>query len=63
MAIQATYAGAISYAGAFSCARVFSYTRHSAKHGFSVVIEAIWTYISIGLRSLQNRQSSEKYYT
>jgi hypothetical protein len=27
---------------------------HSAKHGFSVVIGAIWTCISIGLRSLQN---------
>jgi hypothetical protein len=54
---------AISYAGAFSCARVFSYAGHSAKYGFSVVIGAIWTCISIGLRSLQNGQSSEKHCT
>ena len=39
--------GAFSYAEAFSCARVFSYAGHSAKHGFSVVIGAIWTCISI----------------
>ena len=49
--------------GAFSYARVFSYAGHSAKHGFSVVIGAIWTCISIGLRSLQNGQSSEKHCT
>ena len=49
--------------GAISCARVFSYAGHSAKHGFSVVIGAIWTCISIGLRSLQNGQSSEKHCT
>jgi hypothetical protein len=36
---------------------------HSAKHGFSVVIGAIWTCISIGLRSLQNGQSSENHCT
>jgi hypothetical protein len=49
--------------GAISCARVFSYAGHSAKHGFSVVIGAIWTCISIGLRSLQNGQSSENHCT
>jgi hypothetical protein len=36
---------------------------HSAKHGFSVVIGAIWTCISIGLRSLQNGQLSENHCT
>jgi hypothetical protein len=49
--------------GAFSYARVFSYAGHSAKHGFSVVIGAIWTCISIGLRLLQNGQSSENHCT
>jgi hypothetical protein len=34
-----------------------------AKYGFSVVIGAIWTCISIGLRLLQNGQSSEKHCT
>ena len=36
---------------------------HSAKYGFLVVIGAIWTCISISLRSLQNGQSSEKHCT
>jgi hypothetical protein len=31
--------------------------------GFSVVVGAIWTCISIGLRSLQNGQSSENHCT
>jgi hypothetical protein len=34
-----------------------------AKYEFSVVIGAIWTCISIGLRLLQNGQSSEKHGT
>ena len=42
---------------------VFSYIGHSAKHGFSVVIGAIWTCISISLRLLQNGQSPEKHCT
>jgi hypothetical protein len=44
----------------FDCSAKQGFT---AKHGFSVVIGAIWTCISIGLRSLQNGQSSEKHCT
>jgi hypothetical protein len=44
----------------FDCSAKQGFT---AKHGFSVAIGAIWTCISIGLRSLQNGQSSEKHCT